>query len=36
LVRWHIRRVPWVNRIIVKLDDILGYGKQLGTDIYWQ
>lgn len=33
--RWHIKHIPWMDWFIVKLDDILGYGKQMKVDKYW-
>jgi len=28
MILWTVRYVPWLNRLIVKMDDLLGYGKQ--------
>lgn len=35
LVRWHIRNIPALNRTIVWMDDLLGYGKPLKNKSYW-
>jgi len=34
-VRWHIKHIPWMDWFIVKLDNILDYGKQMKVDKYW-
>ena len=34
-VRWHIKHIPRLDSLIVKIDDILGYGKQMKADKYW-
>jgi reductive dehalogenase len=34
LVRWTIQHMPFLNPVIVKLDDLFGYGKQ-NTDYKW-
>ncbi len=36
IVRWHIRRLPLVNRSIVWIDDLLGYGKPLKRKDFWK
>jgi reductive dehalogenase len=33
--RWHIKHIPWLDRIIVKLDDFLGYGEHKKPEKYW-
>ena len=30
-VRWAIRRLPLLNRLIVRVDDLLGYGKPISS-----
>ena len=34
-VRWYIKHIPWMDWFIVKMDDILGYGKEIKVDKYW-
>ena len=34
-VRWLVKRDPWLDKLIVKMDDLLGYDKQANTDSYW-
>ncbi|MBU2498970.1 MAG: 4Fe-4S dicluster domain-containing protein, partial [Proteobacteria bacterium] len=35
LVRWHIKHFPRLDSPIVKIDDLLGYGKQKRANRYW-
>jgi reductive dehalogenase len=35
LVRVFIKNVPWLNPLFVRLDDVLGYGKQLDPATIW-
>jgi len=34
-VRWGIKHTPWLNPLFIKVDDALGYGKQLSGDKFW-
>ena len=34
-VRWQVRNLPWMNRLMVKLDDLFGYGNQMNADQFW-
>jgi ferredoxin len=34
-VRWLIRHAPLMNRLIIKADDLFGYGKQDERDKWW-
>ena len=34
-VRWGIKNTPWLNPLFIKMDDALGYGKQLSGDKFW-
>jgi reductive dehalogenase len=36
VVRWTIKHIPRSNGIIVKMDDLLGYGKQVKPEKYWK
>ncbi|MHA2242229.1 MAG: reductive dehalogenase [Candidatus Thorarchaeota archaeon] len=36
LVLWTVRHFPWMNRVIVKMDDLLGYGKQKSSNSAWR
>ncbi len=35
-IMWFVQRAPWLNRLIVKMDDIAGYGKQESGDKFWK
>ena len=35
LVRWQIKNISWMNKLIVKMDDFLGYGKPLSVGKFW-
>lgn len=35
LVRVFIKNIPWLNPLFVRLDDVLGYGKQLDPATIW-
>jgi len=35
-VMWFVQHMPWLNRLIVKMDDILGYGKQKSGEKFWK
>jgi len=35
-VLWFIQHMPWLNRFIVKFDNIAGYGKQKTSDNFWK
>jgi len=34
--RWMIEHAPWVDPLLVKLDDLLGYGKQYNPEFFWE
>jgi reductive dehalogenase len=34
-VVWFTQHIPWLNRLIVKLDDLFGYGKQKRASVVW-
>lgn len=33
--RWLIKKAPWLNKSFVRLDDVLGYGKEAQADKFW-
>ncbi len=33
---WLTMNVPWLDRLIVKMDDIAGFGKQRGSSAFWR
>lgn len=35
-IMWFVQHTPWLNRLIVKLDDIAGYGKQESGNKFWK
>ncbi len=35
-VMWFVQHIPWLNRIIVKMDDLLGYGTQKSGVRFWK
>jgi len=35
-VMWFVQHMPWLNRFIVKFDDLAGYGKQKSGEKFWQ
>ena len=35
-VMWFVQHTPWLNRLIVKMDDIAGYGKQKSGEKFWK
>jgi len=35
VVRWMVRQAPLLDRLVVKMDDIWGYGKQDSYDKWW-
>jgi reductive dehalogenase len=35
LILWIVEYMPWMNRLIVKMDDIVGYGKQKPPSVSW-
>jgi epoxyqueuosine reductase len=35
-ILWIIQHLPWFNRLIVKMDDIAGYGKQRDNKKFWR
>jgi len=34
-VRWMAKHTPWLDKFIVKMDDILGYGKPNRKNKWW-
>jgi len=36
VILWIVENVPWMNRLIVKMDDIVGYGKQKAPSAPWK
>ncbi|TFG31683.1 reductive dehalogenase [Candidatus Thorarchaeota archaeon] len=36
LVLWVVQHLPFLNRLIVKMDDLAGYGKQKKTEQFWK
>ncbi|MGD9395679.1 MAG: reductive dehalogenase [Candidatus Thorarchaeota archaeon] len=35
-ILWFVQHTPWLNRLIVKMDDIAGYGKQKSGTRFWK
>jgi len=35
-VMWFVQHMPWLNRLIVKMDDLIGYGKQKSGEKFWK
>ncbi|MBT9160629.1 MAG: reductive dehalogenase [Dehalococcoidia bacterium] len=35
-VRWGVKNTRWMDRLFVKMDDWLGYGKQVSPGRYWE
>jgi reductive dehalogenase len=35
-VRWGIHHTPWLNRLFLRGDDLLGYGKRERPDRFWE
>ena len=35
-IMWFVQHTPWFNRLIVKMDDIVGYGKQKSDEKFWK
>jgi len=35
VVRWLVKRTPWLDPLLLKLDDLFGYGKQVKASKYW-
>jgi len=35
-ILWFVQNTPWLNRLVVKMDDIVGYGKQRGSVNFWK
>jgi len=35
LVRWGIGNMPWLNKLFLWGDDLLGYGKKRNADMFW-
>lgn len=35
-ILWLVQHAPWLNKLIVKLDDIAGYGKQKSGTRFWR
>ena len=36
VVRWFIKHTPWLDPLLIKIDDWMGYGKQSRADKYWE
>jgi epoxyqueuosine reductase len=36
IILWVIQHLPWFNRLIVKMDDVAGYGKQNNNNKFWR
>jgi epoxyqueuosine reductase len=36
MILWLIKHAPWINRLIIKMDDIVGYGKQRSSIKFWK
>jgi reductive dehalogenase len=35
-VMWFVQHTPWLNRFIVKIDGLIGYGKQKSGEKFWK
>ncbi len=35
-VLWVVRYLPWMNRLVLMFDDLMGYGKQRAPDTLWR
>jgi reductive dehalogenase len=35
-ILWFVQHTPWLNRLIVLMDNIAGYGKQKNSDKFWK
>ncbi|MHA1768925.1 MAG: reductive dehalogenase [Candidatus Thorarchaeota archaeon] len=35
-VVWVVQHMPWMNRVVVRMDDLLGYGKQKDGSKFWK
>jgi len=35
VVRWLVKHTPWLDSLLVKMDDLFGYGKQERASKYW-
>jgi reductive dehalogenase len=33
---WFVQHTPWLNRLIIKFDDLFGYGKQKSGEKFWK
>nr|WPM93861.1 reductive dehalogenase [uncultured prokaryote] len=36
MVLWMVRHMPWLNRMIVLMDDLIGYGRQRSATRFWR
>jgi epoxyqueuosine reductase len=36
MILWLVQHAPWLNRLIIKMDDIVGYGKQKYDNRFWR
>ncbi|MHA2084805.1 MAG: reductive dehalogenase [Candidatus Thorarchaeota archaeon] len=36
LILWTVKHFPWLNRLILKMDDLMGYGKQKSSYSAWR
>ena len=35
IVRWLVKHTPWLDSLLIKMDDLFGYGKQASAKIFW-
>jgi reductive dehalogenase len=35
-VRWMVKHAPWLHSLLIKGDDLLGYGKQMNAREWWE
>lgn len=36
MILWLVQHTPWLNRLIVKMDDIAGFGRQKSSTKFWK
>ena len=36
MVLWTTQHMPWLNRLVIKMDDLFGYGRQKNPGTVWQ
>lgn len=34
-VRWGVEHTPWLDPLFIKMDDLMGYGKQVSAEKFW-